>query len=83
MGAVPATRANLKRLLRKGSVAVIVGGIAEVRGSGSASWGASPRCGAAGGDEFPPVGLSNKMDPPEVVGVFGGVRQRIWRGHGV
>ena len=46
MGAVPATRANLKRLLRKGSVAVIVGGIAEVcmKHTGVGQGSASPPC---------------------------------------
>jgi 2-acylglycerol O-acyltransferase 2 len=30
MGSVPATRGNFKRILKKGSVAVVVGGIAEM-----------------------------------------------------
>ena len=30
MGSVPATSANFKKILKKGSVAVIAGGIAEV-----------------------------------------------------
>lgn len=33
IGSVPATTSNFKRILKKGSVAVIVGGIAEVRGA--------------------------------------------------
>ena len=31
MGSVPATSASFKRILKKGSVAVIAGGIAEVQ----------------------------------------------------
>ena len=34
MGSVPATSANFRRILKRGSVAVIVGGIAEVGWAG-------------------------------------------------